>query len=84
MPRFAINYSEFPNALNKNTSLQVISGLADGPNQDKMHCPYTDDLTVSWLGWVQTPQYFEHCYELKVRISAEYLIGMEFLRDTRG
>lgn len=34
--------------------------------KEASRCPYTDSLEVSWLGWVQTPQYFEHCYELQV------------------
>mmetsp|Transcript_3694 Transcript_3694/g.7715 ORF Transcript_3694/g.7715 Transcript_3694/m.7715 type:complete len:575 (-) Transcript_3694:241-1965(-) len=45
----------------------VLKGLAEADQpRETNRCPYSDDLTTSWLGWVQTPQYFEHCYELKV------------------
>lgn len=56
-----------PNHMQQQKRGSVLTGLAGGTQpRETNRCPYTDDLTVSWLGWVQTPQYFEHCYELKV------------------
>uniref|UniRef100_A0A7S2RUS2 Glycosyltransferase 2-like domain-containing protein n=1 Tax=Rhizochromulina marina TaxID=1034831 RepID=A0A7S2RUS2_9STRA len=34
--------------------------------RDKRKCPYSDSLETTYLGWVQTPQYFEDCYKIKV------------------
>lgn len=54
--------------LPKNAKSQFLRNLNEGnqDSEDREVCVYDDSFDASWLGWVQTPQYFEHCYELKV------------------